>query len=99
MVDIMTHLHQYVPMVSVSKEQSISTGEIVQVEKATVHPTIICGDQLTAARARGAIKVKINSETAALRLAGIIPAIEDWHTKVILLEVCTVYNTMPLNMY
>lgn len=87
----MTHLHQYIPIVATSTERSLSTGEIVQEEKATVHRIIIGGDQLTAARARGAIKVKINGETAAKRLAGIIPAIEDWHTKVILLEVYDIY--------
>ena len=56
MVEIMTHLHQYVPTVSSSQERIISTGEIVKEESASIYPILVGGDQLTAARARAAIK-------------------------------------------
>lgn len=36
------------------------------------------GDQLTVARARTAIKVKVNSETLTKKQSGIIPVVEDW---------------------
>jgi len=38
-------------------------------------------DQLTAARARSSIKAKMNSQTPAKQLKGIIPVMEDRHTK------------------
>jgi len=46
---------------------------------------------LTAARIRGAQEAKCNSVTASKRLDGLIPVIEDWRTKVIILEVCGLY--------
>ena len=83
MVDIMTDLHQYVPMVSTTQERAISSGATVTEEilSATFHPIIIGGDQLTAARARSAIKSKMNGHTHSQTLSGLVPAAEDWHAK------------------
>jgi len=81
MVDIMSHLHKYVPTLSSTHECTITTGEKVQEERAVIHPILVGGDQLTVARARSAIKAKVNSQTASKRLAGIVPIAEDWHTK------------------
>ena len=47
------------------------------------------GDQLTKARARGAKKTRMNSTSAEQRLDGLIPCVEDWHTKLVLIEVHT----------
>ena len=54
---------------------------------AHVCPIFVGGDQLTAARARGAQKAKVNALTPKSRLEGLVPAVEDWHTKVTLLTV------------
>lgn len=84
----MSHLHQYVPMLEHHEDVAIPhTSETVSVTKASVHPIVIGGDQLTAARARGALKAKKNEDTPSLRLDGFVPVVEDWHTKVIFLEV------------
>ena len=45
------------------------------------------GDQLTCARARSA-KCRQDSATAIERLEGLLPVIEDWHTKMCHFEVC-----------
>jgi len=42
---------------------------------------------LTAERARGAKKAKVNAVSPSEQLAGLIPVAADWHTKVKLLEV------------
>ncbi len=81
MVDTMSHIHQYVPAVTSTEEITTSTGETVQEENTVLHPILVGGDQLTVARARAAIKAKVNSQTALKQLSGIIPVIEDWHTK------------------
>ena len=61
-VDIMSHLHQFVPASEHTKRVTIkSTGEEVDVHQATFHKILIGGDQLTAARARGAKKMRVNS--------------------------------------
>lgn len=52
-----------------------------------MHQLLFGGDQLTVARARGAIMIRENSEHAQGRLEGFVPVVEDWHAKVCLLEV------------
>ncbi len=88
MVDIMTHLHQYVPAVEYTNSVFIpSTGETVQVQHAAFHRVLFGGDQLTVARGRGAQKARVNSVSPQARLDGLIPCAEDWHTKLNLLGV------------
>ncbi len=50
------------------------------------------GDQLIAARARAAIKTRVNSLTCDTRLDGLVLCAEDWHTKVNLLDVTHLKN-------
>ena len=52
-----------------------------------LHKKLFGGDQLTAARVRGAQLAMGNSKTALKRLDGVIPVIEDWHTEVVLYEI------------
>ncbi len=88
MVDIMLHLHQYVPLTQTTKQLFVpSIGEEVDICQASLHPILLGGDQLTAARARGAKKTRVNSVTCGTRLDGLIPCAEDWHTKMNLLDV------------
>ena len=86
MVDIMEHLHQYVPVVNFSEDVSIEDKRIT-VPRAVMYPILFGGDQLTAARGRGAQKARTNSLSPLMRFDGLIPCAEDWHTKVIFLEV------------
>ena len=60
MVEIMHHIHQYVPCVSNSEESVIFSGEKVIVTKENMHRILVGGDQMTAARARSAIRAKGN---------------------------------------
>ena len=55
------------------------------------HCMLLGGDQLTAARARGAQRIRSNSERSLDRLEGFEPTSEDWHAKGILLAVCINY--------
>ena len=82
MVDIMSHLHQYVPVVE-SPEPLLASEDSSQV-----HGVLFGGDQLTVARARGAKKIMSNALTRAKRIEGIVPVAEDWHTKMNFLDVC-----------
>ena len=88
MVDILSHFHQYVPLIEKSKSIYVDAiGETVEVPNDSLYRLFLGGDQLTAARARGAIKSRVNSPTTTGRLAGLIPCVEDWHTQTILMEV------------
>ena len=90
MVDIMTHLDKYVPVVEyVQQGQIPNSDKTVPVKQATMHRILFGGDQLTAARARSARRAKANSDSPLTRLEGLVPCAEDWHARLNLLEICT----------
>ena len=88
MVDIMTKVHKYVPAKCYKEPYTLESSEVISISKAKLHPILFGGDQLTASRARGAKKAKVNSEEPLSRLDGLIPIAEDWHTRLNLIEVC-----------
>ena len=83
MIDVMSTLHEYVPVLNTDTSESSSQEPMNE----TLHPLLFGGDQLTAARARGCQELRINSDTATGRLQGLIPVAEDWHTSLTLLTV------------
>lgn len=87
MLEILTHLHQYIPTIHHFHDKVISTGADVVTDETALYPILMGGDQLTAARARSALRLKLNSYTPCKKLEGIVPVVEDWHTKVNLLKV------------
>lgn len=92
MVHIMEQLHSYVPAKRyVEDVHCKDSEEAVQIPKAVIHPILFGGDQLTAARARGAKSAKVNSYDTFKRLDGLIPIAEDWHTKLNFLGICKVF--------
>ena len=93
MVEIMSHLLKYTPVVEYNEDVQVE-GDTNVVERASVYPILFGGDQLTAARARGAKKAKINSYYPVTQLDGLIPCAEDWHTKMNFLGVCHMYATI-----
>ena len=87
MVAILTHSSQYVPDALASSEITLSTGGKVVVENHKMHRILFGGDQMTAARARAGIDAKLNGDTKAQRLDGIIPVFEDWHSRTTFMDV------------
>ena len=94
MVDILDTLHKYVPLQRTTSNVPVpdsNDSEEIMVDK--MHQVLFGGDQLTVVRARSAQLIRDNSQHATGRLQGFVPVIEDWHTKVCLLEVYTyIYN-------
>lgn len=88
MVDILTTLHPYVPLHEVQLATSEADAEVHGTATAEVlHKVLFGGDLLTAIRAKGAQQIRQNSEHPVGRLEGFIPVCEDWHAKVVLMEV------------
>lgn len=89
MIDIISDLHQYVPIMETSSttDPSIDPETVDKPTSEKMHPLLFGGDQLTAARGRGCQELRINSDTSTGRLQGLIPVAEDWHTSVTLLVV------------
>jgi len=91
MVDILTHLHQYVPQVPYAQQKITSNGEVVHTNHSQMHKILMGGDQMTAARTRAALNSRANSEIPSNKLEGFIPVVEDWHTKANFLGVSVYY--------
>lgn len=92
MVEIMSEIHKYVPLKAHNVTYTVAdNNEVVSITNDKLHPILLGGDQLTCARARSAKKAKINSVDPSSRLDGIHAVSADWHTKLNLLEVTTVW--------
>lgn len=92
MVEIMTQMHSYTPTKPYTEEFiKPGTNEVINIPKALIHPVLFGGDQLTAARARGAKKAKVNSIDPCLKFDGLIPVSEDWHTRLNFLGVRQIF--------
>ena len=61
---------------SVEEVHVTSIDKTVQVTSARVCPIFFGSDQLTAARARRAQKVKLNALTSTSRLEGLVPVVD-----------------------
>ena len=83
MTEILEHFHTYVP--SVNYEVSIPERGTVQDKHFLT--TLVGGDYLSVARARGAQIIRSTSELEQHTLGGLLPVAEDWHAKVCLMEV------------
>ena len=87
-VDILDELQKYAPSESHTREVPIpNTTEVKSLKEIAFHRLLFGGDQLTAKRARAGIRIRNNSMNSADRLEGLLPVAEDWHTKVVFLEV------------
>lgn len=93
MIGILEDLHKYVPMVSSLRKTDVSIeGEVEEccIHEDCFHRVLFGGDQLTAVRARGAQRIRSNSERPLDRLEGLEAVCEDWHAKATLLAVCLI---------
>ena len=92
MVDILHELHRFVPAKSETTDVPVpNSGEVRSLSEIAFHRLLFGGDQLTAKRARAGVRIRNNSTNSADRLEGLLPVAEDWHAKVVFLEVSTVY--------
>ena len=84
MTDILEHYQNYIP--SVPSEKDIPEAGIT--EDRHFATTLVGGDYLSVARARGSQLIRFTSELEKHTLNGILPVAEDWHAKVCFMEVC-----------
>ena len=75
MTEILQHYQTYVP--SISCEKNIPGTGIAQDKKFVT--TLVGGDYLSVARARGAQLIRSTSELTKHSLGGMLPVAEDWH--------------------
>lgn len=87
MCKIMERHHKYIPMVTRMRKETFGNGESIEIPEADMWLTLFGGDQLTVARARGAIAIRHGHELPEEQLKGLIPVLEDWHTRMTLMKV------------
>ena len=99
MIEIVQHYqNNYVPLVQ--REDTVYMESIGESTTFTAsHKLLFGGDQLTVARASSAIRNVGNGNNSSTQLLGLIPVIEDWHTKMTLLSVCLYSITKNVHYY
>jgi len=81
----MKALLSYVPKKSYNVTYHLS--EEFVAEEDCYHQILFGGDQLTVCRARGAQSARFHDDEAAERIEGLLPVVEDWHTRMTLMRV------------
>lgn len=96
MTSILTHLQTYVPSITTPKKLDMEPFEYTDYKFVK---TLLGGDQLSTARARGCMMIQDNSENSFDKIHGLLPVSEDWHAKVCFMEVsqCVIYSDSQLN--
>ena len=87
MCKIMDSMHKYIPSITVQKIATLPHGEQFQYDDYDLWETLFGGDQLTVTRARGATDIRVDHDPADEKLRGLIPVIEDWHSRMTFLKV------------
>ena len=98
MCEIMDKVHDYVPAKHVMETYDLfDDDEHIQIDEEIFHQILFGGDQLTVVRARSSQAVRADHSTRGQictrrdRLEGLLPVVEDWHTKQCLLKVIHIF--------
>ena len=67
--------------------KNLPNGETYDFDDTRFFPLLFGGDQLTAARIRGAQVVAQTLKKCIDRFEGVVPVIEDWHCRLTLMKV------------
>lgn len=84
MTEILAHMQRYVPCKGIVKTWDMEPYTQTDYQFVT---TLVGGDQLSTAHARGCISIQDNAENNFDKLRGLLPVIEDWHAKVCFMQV------------
>ena len=86
MVQILLGLNKYVPVEHTERTVEVNGTHVTQ-PITKLWPRMLFGDQLTAARVRGAAALRSWHKTTLDRLEGHVPATSDWHARLCLVTV------------
>ncbi len=83
----MKHYMELVPTLSCEGKFTLGNGTTITFDDTRLWEVLFGGDQLTVARIRGTQTLRDTEESPGDRLEGIIPVVEDWHTRMTFLRV------------
>lgn len=87
MAQILDHYMKLVPTVAMEGNLQLGNGDVLQFDDTRFFPILFGGDQLTVARACGVQAQRDTHESKVDRFEGLLPVVEDWHARMILLKV------------
>ena len=86
MIDILSHVQGYVPCKATVEDVVVGDKRLKHQEFNYV-TSLVGGDQLSVARARGSQEICLNGNNRKEKLRGLLPVAEDWHAKMCFMEV------------
>ena len=87
MSKIIEHFHKLVPTHDKEGHLTLPNGETLDFDGTSFFTVLLGGDQLTVACARGAQAMRASHDGPSDHLEGIIPVVEDWHSRMTLIRV------------
>lgn len=90
MCKILDSLHQYVPSKEINVTLTLPDGNKIERSDYRLTRILLGGDQLTVARIYGAQGMRRSHDHTKEKLSGIIPVVEDWHSRQTLMQVISV---------
>ena len=84
---ILNHYMSLVPTVSAKGSLVLPNGSEEEFDDSRFHSILFGGDQLTAARIRGAQALRDTQDEKVDRFEGLTAIVEDWHARMTLLKV------------
>lgn len=87
MCKILEKSQKYVPTIVKQQTTLLPNGEPFTSDCTEMWQVLFGGDQLTVARCKGAAAIRSSHLTASERLEGVIPVLEDWHSRMTFLKV------------
>ena len=88
MAKILSHYMELVPKMEANGQIQLPNGSAVEVDTTQFFPILFGGDQLTVVRIRGTQLLHDTQDNRCDRFEGILPVVEDWHSRMTLMKVC-----------
>ncbi len=87
MAKILARYMKLVPTVEVEGHLQLPNGSVLDFDDTRFFPILLGGDQLTIARVRGTQALRDTQDKRVDRFEGILPVVEDWHSRMTLMKV------------
>lgn len=87
MSKIMDHYMKYVPTIETKINLDLPNGDSMVLDDTRFSSILFGGDQVTAVRMRSTQALRDSHDNAIDRLEGLLPIVEDWHTRLTLMKV------------
>ena len=84
---ILHHFMKYIPTLTREGEMPLPDGNVFTFDDTKI---LFGGDQLTAAMMRGTQALLGFTTTPTDRLEGVLPVLEDWHSRMALVDVSSI---------